>query len=257
MGFLIAAICIGVLSIVFAIESELESFLGGLVLCVIFIVCWFVWKKKKRQKPEAHINSVSSVPTNVYPTQVPTIQPKVQNVSKQGSQCQDYTQIQPVYGTQAGINPALQRQYKTENHHVAGTAYRQREIESLGQENPVYDYSKKELIDEGYEDEKIYYYDFYPDRVELIEEPGNEHDPNAIKVVVDGVHIGYIKAGSCPHIKKLIHAGSIVKTDVEIRGGKYKYLYCEYDDEKEKDVYTLERDESDYFATVTIQYVDK
>ena len=238
MGFLIAAICIGILSIIFAIEGEFDALMGGIVLCAVFIVCWLVWKKRKSRKVEVRKNNIPLAPTNVYPNQAPIL-PVIQNT--------------PQYETDAKPQP----QYKTENHHVAGTSFRQRELESLGQENPIYEYSKKELIDEGYEDEKIYYYDFSPNTVELVEEPDNEHDPNAVKVVVDGVHIGYIKAGSCSHIKKLLHTGSIVKTDVEIRGGKYKYLYCEYDDEKEKDVYTLDQDVSEYYATVTIKYISK
>ena len=54
------------------------------------------------------------------------------------------------------INTSLEKntpQYKTENHHVTGTSYHQKEIESLGEENPIYEYSKRELIDEEYEGE--------------------------------------------------------------------------------------------------------
>ena len=90
------------------------------------------------------------------------------------------------------INTSLEKntpQYKTENHHVTGTSYRQKEIESLGEENPIYEYSKRELIDEEYEGEKVYYYDFNPSTVELIEEPDNKFDPNAVKVVIDSVDV--------------------------------------------------------------------
>ena len=160
------------------------------------------------------------------------------------------------------VNPAVHTssevhssQYKTENHHVAGTSYRQKEIESLGEDNPIYEYSKRELIDEGYEDEKVYYYDFNPYTVELIEEPDNKFDPNAIKVVVDGVHVGYIKKGSCTHVKNLLKSGKIAKIDAEIHGGKYKLLYSEYDGDKDKEVYELEAGESNYYVTVEIKYL--
>ena len=145
--------------------------------------------------------------------------------------------------------------YKTENHHVAGTSYRQKEIESLGEENLIYEYSKRELIDEGYEDEKVYYYDFNPYTVELIEEPDNKFDPNAIKVVIDGVHVGYIKKGSCAHVKNLLKSGRIVKIDAEIHGGQYKLLYSEYDEEKGKEVYEVETGESNYYVTIEIKYL--
>ena len=145
--------------------------------------------------------------------------------------------------------------YKTENHHVTGTSYRQTEIESLGEENLIYEYSKRELIDEGYEDEKVYYYDFNPYTVELIEEPDNKFDPNAIKVVIDGVHVGYIKKGSCAHVKNLLKSGRIVKIDAEIHGGQYKLLYSEYDEEKGKEVYEVETGESNYYVTIEIKYL--
>ena len=146
-------------------------------------------------------------------------------------------------------------QYKTENHHVTGTSYRQTEIESLGEDNPIYEYSKRELIDEGYEDEKVYYYDFNPYTVELIEEPDNKFDPNAVKVVIDSVHVGYIKKGSCTHVKNLLKSGRIAKIDAEIHGGKYKILYSEYDEDKDKEVYEVETGESNYYVTVEIKYL--
>ena len=156
------------------------------------------------------------------------------------------------------INTSLEEnthQYKTENHHVTGTSYRQKEIESLGEENPIYEYSKRELIDEEYEGEKVYYYDFNPSTVELIEEPDNKFDPNAVKVVIDSVFVGYIKKGSCTHVKNLLKSGRIAKIDAEIHGGKYKLLYSEYDEDKDKEVYEVETGESNYYVTVEIKYL--
>lgn len=156
------------------------------------------------------------------------------------------------------INTSLEKntpRYKTENHHVTGTSYRQKEIESLGEENPIYEYSKRELIDEEYEGEKVYYYDFNPSTVELIEEPDNKFDPNAVKVVIDSVHVGYIKKGSCTHVKNLLKSGRIAKIDAEIHGGKYKILYSEYDEDKDKEVYEVETGESNYYVTVEIKYL--
>ena len=156
------------------------------------------------------------------------------------------------------INTSLEEntpQYKTENHHVAGTSYRQKEIESLGEENPIYEYSKRELIDEEYEGEKVYYYDFNPYTVELIEEPDNKFDPNAIKVVIDNVFVGYIKKGSCAHVKTLLKSGRIVKIGADIHGGQYKFLYSEYDEDKDKEVYEVKTGESNYFVTIEIKYL--
>lgn len=142
--------------------------------------------------------------------------------------------------------------HKIEKFHVTGTSHYQNNIESLGTENYAFELSKKELIEEGYEDDKIYSYNFYPSNVELIEEPDNPYDPNAIKVVIDDVLVGYIKKGSCSHIKKLLHSGKIKKIDADIYGGKYKMLYSEFDDEKDKEVYYIEKDKSDYYVIIEI-----
>ena len=144
-------------------------------------------------------------------------------------------------------------QYKIENHHVAGTSFRQKEIASLAYENFEYDMSKNELIDEFDENEKIYKYYFNPNKTELIEEPDNPHDPNAIKVVIDDVLVGYIKKNSCSRVRNLLHSNSILKIDAEISGGPYKIIYSDYDDDKEKDVYTVEKGNDDFFVTVSLK----
>lgn len=135
-----------------------------------------------------------------------------------------------------------------ERFHVAGVSFHQNEIASLGYENSDYEMSKKEIIDSSMENEKIYAVEFDPQRVELEPEPDNPHDPNAIKVIVDGVHVGYIKKGSTAHVRNLLAAGG--KVSAEIYGGKYKML-CHYD-EDDDDVYEMECDEDMYGVTVSI-----
>ena len=122
------------------------------------------------------------------------------------------------------------------------------DIISLGLENDDYNYNKKELIELGYEDERIYQYEFYPNKIELIPEPDNPYDPNAVKVIVDNIHVGYIKSGSCRHILNLLKEDRIIKIDCEIGGGKYKRL--EYDLYEDK--YNLEKSESQIFVHLKI-----
>lgn len=183
---------------------------------------------------------------------VPTIQKDISALPS--TEKEERQSIIPVVES---VTPDNKVQIKSENHHVAGTSYRQKELRSLvdsfGRENPFYSSTKKELIDEGMENEKIYKWDYIPQNVELIEEPDNPYDSNAIKVVLDGVYIGYIKRGSCAHVKKLMHSGKIVKIQAEVTGGKYKYLSCDYD-EFGSEEYFLEENETDsYFVTVTIK----
>lgn len=138
-----------------------------------------------------------------------------------------------------------------ETHKVAGLSFREDAIAALQCENGDFSSSKRELIDMGMTGERIYKYDFYPIKTELIPEPDNEVDPNAIKVVVDGQHIGYIKKGSCAHIRRLLNNGSIKSVDVEIAGGPYKFIRESWD-EYGNDVYTLEKGTAPYYAKLTI-----
>lgn len=164
--------------------------------------------------------------------------------------------IQPIKHT-APIAPASvktppQAPTNEEHHKVTGLSFREDAIAELQCENGDYSCSKRELVDMGMIGERIYKYDFYPVKTELIPEPDNEVDPNAIKVVVDGEHIGYIKKGSCAHIRKLLNSGSIEKIDVEIGGGPYKFITAEDWDENGGDVYTIEKGTTQYFAELTI-----
>lgn len=139
-----------------------------------------------------------------------------------------------------------------EHHKIAGTSYRQKEIKSLGSENFEYQMSKTDIIDCGMEGVKIYELYFAPSKVELIEEPDNKYDPKAIKVIVDDIHVGYIKKGSCSHIKKLLKDDKIASISANIFGGKYKLVYSDYDYDKDKDIYTMEKGIMDFFVSIDI-----
>lgn len=140
---------------------------------------------------------------------------------------------------------------RTETFHIAGTSYREDAILTLAEENDDYNLSKKELIDNGMEDERIYKYYFPTMRSELIPEPDNPHDPNAIKVLVNGVHIGYVKAGSCSHVKNLLGSGKVSSYGVDIAGGPFKRIY-----EDEDGKYQLEKEDRNFSATLMITVQD-
>lgn len=134
---------------------------------------------------------------------------------------------------------------------VAGVTHYVDNIMALAEEDPDYDMSKRELIAEDRVQERVWKYFFAPQKVELIPEPDNPHDLNAIKVVVDGVHVGYIKSGSCAHLRKVMDLGGIVDIDCQIGGGPYKFVSMEYD-ENGKEVYTLDKDETHLFVHLAI-----
>lgn len=136
---------------------------------------------------------------------------------------------------------------KTETLHITGTSHYMDNILCLAAENHLYDYSKKELIENGLEDERIYQYEFYPNKVELVAEPENQYDSNAIRVLIDDVHVGYVKSGSCTHVKKMLDSGHVAVIDAEIYGGAYKLLWEDEDGE-----YQIERNHTPIKINVKI-----
>lgn len=140
--------------------------------------------------------------------------------------------------------PAPAPAVKVEKFNVAGLSYHMGEFMQLAIEVPDYTTKKSEIIDSCLEDQRIYKYYFSPDVVELIPEPDNEHDSNAVAVYADGLHIGYIKAGSCSRVKNLLSSGLVDNIRLEAWGGPYVY----YDSYNE----TLDRDEAIYGAKVLI-----
>lgn len=68
---------------------------------------------------------------------------------------------------------------------------------------------------------RYYKYEVYQGSCTLEPEPTNEHDPNAVKVVVNKIwHIGYIPREQTGEAKKLIREGK--RFFIKITGGPYK-----------------------------------
>lgn len=115
-------------------------------------------------------------------------------------------------------------------HRIVGLDHRKANVMKLARENPLYKLDKAAILKQGLVETCIHKYIFADGPTELIQEPENPHDPNAIKVVVDGQHIGYIKAGSCAHLNKVINEGRVEKILCRIYGGPYKGAFQDYDE---------------------------
>lgn len=147
----------------------------------------------------------------------------VQNQSKETSIKADYAPAK-----RNNDQPYLPKVGKS--HKVVGLDYRKTNVMKLAKENPLYKLDKAAILKQGLTDTYIHRYFFADGPTELVQEPDNSHDPNAIKVVVAGQHIGYIKAGSCTHLNKVINDGRIEKILCRIYGGPYKGAFQDIDE---------------------------
>lgn len=129
---------------------------------------------------------------------------------------------------------ARQATQNGERFKVAGTSFREDALMSFAHKNPDYDMTTREIIEDGETNARIYRYDFDPVIATLEPEPDNPHDPKAIKVLFNGVHIGYIKAGSCNTIHKLLREDNIAAIYGRVYGGPYKIVVIDEDDEDEE-----------------------
>lgn len=151
--------------------------------------------------------------------------------------------------------PAEKSKYKRYSFKVAGISRRQKDIaDNLLSESSDYESTKKELIELGMIDERIYKYT--PDVLdaEIVPEPNNPHDPNAIKVLVDGIQIGYVPADKTDRVKKLLETKQLHDVTCEFYGGPYKIITGDYDLEKDKEVYTVKKESPYIGAEITIEY---
>lgn len=95
------------------------------------------------------------------------------------------------------------------------------------EKNVDYGMTKKQ-IDDSYIDDKIYEYEDVDCQIVLEPEPTNEHDPNAVKVMVavpnstKWYHIGYVPREDTGIAKELIEKGE--KLVGKYSGAKYKAL---------------------------------
>lgn len=135
---------------------------------------------------------------------------------------------------------------KTQRHKLENVEAHMKEIMELVEENEDYKLSKKALIEDGRENEKIYQY-------ELSEKAKLLFGGGAIQVFVDDVHIGDIKKGSTARVKKLIESGTIRDVETEVSGGKYKILKS-YKRMGYSEEYELDKLEDAFCITIEITY---
>lgn len=105
---------------------------------------------------------------------------------------------------------------------VAGINYNRENVERLGSPSRTFPLDDDTLMHKY--DRKVTLYEFYFDNfcAELIPEPDNPEDPNAIAIYCKGFKIGYVPAGKTSDVRLLLDSGSVSRIDLYIRGGREK-----------------------------------
>lgn len=216
--------------------------MGGLPLALgVFLIY-------KSMKPSNGKNS-SPVPVPAKDP-VPNTEPVSKSVTVPETAPKAEASDEPV-----NADPDQKKKYKRCAFKVAGISRRQRAIEgNLLTENYEYSLSKKELVDSGMLDERIYKYDPTVMGASLVPEPDNPKDPNAIKVLVNDVHIGYVPAEKTGTVKGLQSSKQVHSITCEFYGGPFKIITADYDDESDKEIYTVEKESQYLGAEITIEY---
>lgn len=116
---------------------------------------------------------------------------------------------------------------------VAGVSYRQQAIEDycikedLDEEDKYDGYSDEDILEEMDYDE--YYYEYgsvfiTSNDIKLKEEPDNPYDPNAIMVLLDNKHIGYVPRIITNKVSPILKNKDGYDISARIVGGNCKYI---------------------------------
>ena len=113
-----------------------------------------------------------------------------------------------------------------ESYNVVGMSYHIPEFMPAANINSDYSLSDQKILDKGLDNKRIMQYVFPFKHIELVEEPDNPYDKNAVKVLADGLMIGYIKKEECTHVKDMIRSGVIDRVELEtFLYGNYKGVF--------------------------------
>ena len=155
------------------------------------------------------------------------------------------------------VTSPIEQPAKEYRFYVAGISYREKDIiDNILIEDDIYNMSKSELEELGYEDEDVIYkYEIATESAQLIPEPNNEYDPNAIKVVVDSIHVGYVPRDETDAVSKVLEK-DVISITCKFANGPSKVIHEDFEDYAytEKTTMTIEKIDHNISGLVTIKY---
>lgn len=96
----------------------------------------------------------------------------------------------------------------------------EKDLTSLAERTPAFQLSDEDFIKRYKSDRKVYQFKFKEMRAELVPEPTNKYDPNAIMIVVDGLVISYVPRAMTETVRRRMTRP--YRVTVKPRGGPWK-----------------------------------
>jgi len=141
---------------------------------------------------------------------------------------------------------------------IAGEYYYLNQIMTLAIPNSDYDLTKYELLEYNLTD-VIYRYEFPEYPAGIVPEPDNPKSPDALKVMVRDMCVGYIRGIDNKKCRNVLSGalGTLVSCSIRVKGGEYKKLYNKADWNDNPD-YMLITDKEDIqaFVRITVEPAD-
>lgn len=234
--FILSVIALFVSFVLPSSMGDTPAMIGGIamILSAVFLLAFIFSSIRAKRKPTIDPDVAAALAAQARPDPAPAPSP---------------TPAADPAPRPSSPAPAPKKATTTERVHVRGLEHYTDNIMAVAWENPDYDLTKRELIDQC-PDEKVWQYTFSV-KGDLVPEPDSEYDPNAIMVQANGLCIGHVPKGSTAHIRKLMESGRIRSMSLDIGGGKYKEVY-ETDDEK----YEMDRGERPFSAVLELHLTE-
>lgn len=137
--------------------------------------------------------------------------------------------------------------------HGAGMEHHMDELMELAEENLDFTCTKKELRDYLIINQRVFQYKFNPTGIDLVPDPQNPYDSNAVKILLNNRHIGYIRSSQAQRSADLFNSDRVKRVQVSIQGGKYKILLGDgsyFDGSEPLSEFKLTQDEAPYSVRI-------
>lgn len=107
---------------------------------------------------------------------------------------------------------------------AVGVSYYTDALTRVGEPARNYDLDDAKLLEKYKSGERLYKYYYNSVKKELLPQPDNPHDSNAVAVMINGEVCGHVPAALCADVKGLLSSG--YRPRINVRGGPCKYIWA-------------------------------